>query len=275
MNKLIITKWRQFIAAALADDKKIFQLTIEPEENGSILNHIYIGKVQNVQKNINAAFIDLGNGITGYYSLADNTSHLYVNKKQPGNLHVGDELIVQVCREAVKTKAPVLTGHLEFPGKLAVLTAGLPGIGFSNKIKDNCWKEKMRLYLQEELREDFGIIIRTNGKNASAAQLREEVRQLRQKYDELLKNAQYRSCYSLLCQAPKTFLSGIRNTYSDELEEIITDDQYLYQQIASFCRKNSQKMYINSGFIKIICFPWRNFTVWKKPLRREHQKSLA
>lgn len=241
MNRLIVTKWKQFIATALADDKKIFQLTLEPEEEGSILNNIYIGKVQNIQKNIHAAFIDLGNGITGYYSLDDNSKHLYVNPKQSGRLCAGDELIVQVCREAVKTKAPVLTSHLAFPGKLAVLTVNSPGIGFSSKIKDSHWKEEMRLNLQKEINEDFGIIIRTNAKDASVTELIKEIRQLRQSYERLLENARYRNCYCLLSQAPKSFLSGIRNAYASELHEMITDDDCLYQQIYSFLQEEQPK----------------------------------
>ena len=49
---------------------RITQLVMEPEDSSSLLNDIYIGKVQKVVGNINAAFVDIGDGRTGYYSLS-------------------------------------------------------------------------------------------------------------------------------------------------------------------------------------------------------------
>ena len=53
-----------------------------------------------------------------------------------GKLRVGDEIVVQVERDAVKTKAPVLTGNLNFTGRYIVLTAGKRQLGFSSKLSD-------------------------------------------------------------------------------------------------------------------------------------------
>ena len=60
-------------------DSRCRSLSLEPEESGSLLGNIYIGKVKNIVKNINAAFIDLGGGKTGYYSLSENREHRFTS----------------------------------------------------------------------------------------------------------------------------------------------------------------------------------------------------
>ena len=72
MNKLLITRWGDQILTALTENGKFLSFNLEPAEQTGLLGNIYIGKVKNIVKNINSAFIDLGNGQTGYYSLTDN-----------------------------------------------------------------------------------------------------------------------------------------------------------------------------------------------------------
>lgn len=234
MSKLVITYWNQRICTVLTDGRKPVQLSLEADGGETSLNSIYIGKVQNVVKNINAAFVDIGNGVIGYYSLSDNQRHLFVNPARSGALRNGDEIIVQVAKEAVKTKALGLTGKLTLTGRLAVLKLGGKGIGFSGKITDRKWKEGMRPILAEEVDDGEGLIVRTNGQDASPQELTEEIRALKRRLQKLLEQAPYRSCYSCLFQAPSAFLANIRDSYSWQLEEIITDIPNLYQQIHGF-----------------------------------------
>ena len=123
-------------------DSRCRSLSLEPEESGSLLGNIYIGKVKNIVKNINAAFIDLGGGKTGYYSLSENREHRFTSPlaaagaQEGRTLRQGDEIIVQVSRDAVKTKDPVLSSNLNFTGKYSVVTLGKTQIGVSAKITD-------------------------------------------------------------------------------------------------------------------------------------------
>lgn len=237
MNKLIITQKDQIICTALAEGQKILQLSLEPVRRKAALNSIYIGRVQNIKKNINSAFIDIGEGITGYYSLSDNPRHLHADGTRTTDLKQGDEILVQVARDAVKTKALVLTGRLSFTGRLAVLTAGKNGIGFSSKISDQAFKKRIRERLSQEDMEGFGLIIRTNAKDADEETLMEEIYSLKGEYERIIQKAPFRNCCSLLYQGPASFLTGVRDSYSSQLEEIITDEPNLYEQITAYLEK--------------------------------------
>ncbi len=237
MNKLIITRKDQTVCTALTEGEKILQIGLEPLQEQTALNSIYIGKVQNVKKNIYSAFIDIGGGITGYYSLSDNPWHLHADGTRRKELRQGDEILVQVSRDAVKTKAPVLTGRLSFTGKLAVLTAGKSGIGFSAKITDSAFKTRIRERLSGEEIDGFSLIIRTNAKDAGEEALIAEIRSLKEEYEKVIRIAPFRPCRSLLYQGPAAFLAGIRDSYSSQLDEIVTDVPELYEQIAAYLER--------------------------------------
>ena len=79
MDQLIVTKWKDRSLTALLSDGHCRSLTLESGYE-SLLGNIYIGKVKNVVKNINAAFIDLGGGKTGYFSLAENLSLIHISE---------------------------------------------------------------------------------------------------------------------------------------------------------------------------------------------------
>lgn len=178
MDKLVITRLQGKICTTSVSDRKVTGITLEEEDKASILNNIYIGKVQKVVTGINAAFVDLGVTI-GYYSLDENKEHLFTQQGRNGKLRPGDEILVQVSRDAVKTKAPVLTANLSLPGRFCVLTAGKTGIGFSAKLTDTTWKNQIRKILPEKEFEDFGIIIRTNARSGDPEQILEECRTIK------------------------------------------------------------------------------------------------
>ena len=120
-RKVYITMYKSFQMMALYEDERLVELYADSSEEQSILDRIYIGKVKNIVKNINAAFIDIGS-VEGYYSLKENPLPFYTNGKEAhAALMPGDEVLVQVCRENIKTKAPALTSKISLAGKYIVL----------------------------------------------------------------------------------------------------------------------------------------------------------
>ncbi len=234
MNKLIITRWNGSVITLLQSGKETVSVNIEPEENQSVLGNIYIGKVNHIVKNINAAFVDIGGGQMGYLSLSD-ANILFVDQRPyNGKLRQGDEIIVQVERDAVKTKAPVLTGNLNVTGRYFVLTSGKKQIGFSTKITDQAWKQEMKSYLESRKAEDFGMIVRTNAYKVPKEELESELVQLMDSFKEMLDNAKHRTCYSLLYSSAPSYLTGLRDSLKSSLEAVITDEPDIYEAIKDY-----------------------------------------
>lgn len=222
MNKLVITRWKERILTALVSEKRVLELGLEEED--SILGNIYMGKVKRIVKNLNSAFVDFAQGQTGYYSLEDNPS--------PG-LKEGDEIVVQVARDAVKTKDPVLTSNLNFTGKYAVVTSGKKVIGFSSRITDKEFKERLRPRLEAVTAGEAGVIVRTNAYGMEE-ELLEETRCLMDQYRRIREKAAYRTCYSVLGRAEPEYLKTLKGVLSGSLEEVVTDDPDIYRNVKEY-----------------------------------------
>ena len=227
---MVITRWETRLLTAWFSGKEPLELGIEEET--SILGNIYIGKVSNIIKNLNCAFVNFASDRIGYYSFYDNPVSLFADGKAR-NLKCGDEIIVQVAKDAMKTKDPVLTGNLNFTGKYAVLTAGKTQIGFSSKITDRSWKEEIRPQLEEILGGEAGLIVRTNAYGHSEELFR-ETQLLMEQFHQTKKDASYRTCYSLLRQAEPEYLKSLRGCPQGSLEEIITDQSDVYETIRQY-----------------------------------------
>lgn len=233
LNKLAITRWKGRILTALLTDGVLQELCLE--EDTSILGNIYIGKVKNVVKNLNSAFVDFGEGRTGYYSLAENPVSIHTTGTT-GSLKAGDEIVVQVAKEAVKTKDPVLTANLNFTGKYAVLTAGKTVIGFSAKIGDKEWKDGLKPKLEALTQGKAGLIIRTNAYQVEEEVLMREIRHLMGEYEKVLSDAPYRTCYSLLYQALPSYIGSLNSCPEGTLEAVVTDDEGIYESLRGYAQ---------------------------------------
>lgn len=215
--KRILAQWKGQVINGLWKDGRFLEL--EParrSENGIRLNQIRVARVKNIVKNINAAFLDLGNGVMGYYDL---------DELSAGETPVREEtdLVVQVCAEAVKTKALKLTRKFTMSGKYLVLAWNSGGLRFSGKIRDEQWKKEIREKLEGLAGEGCGWILRTNAYGVPADKIAEEGKKLKEKLESVLVTSETRSCYSLLYNPPEEWICSVRDTYG--LEEILTDSE--------------------------------------------------
>jgi len=239
-NTLVITESRGHILTATLDGGKVSQFQVEAREGTGILGNIYVGKVRNVVKNINAAFVEFGPDMMGYLSLYNNAlpKHTQGKGQKDGRILIGDEIIVQVTREAVKTKPPALTGKINFPGKYLAVVYGESGLGISRKIKGQEKKEMLRDMLDKYVTKEYGIIARTNSANASPEEISEEMHRLLKRYHDIFAAGMHRAPHACLYRAPEGFLTSITDAYETDLEEVITDSPKIHKRIVKYLEEN-------------------------------------
>lgn len=238
-RKLIITNWNDHVLTSVLENGEIveFHCSKEDEKNEAVLGNIYVGKVKNIVPNIGAAFIEIAKGVECYYAVAENKNPIFTQKIGKKPLCIGDELLVQVSKEAVKTKVPTVSSNLNFTGKYAVLTTGDTRIGISSKLpKDS--REYFQNLASAYQSDAYGFIIRTNAKEVSAEVVKMELQQLIQEYENLVHVANTRVCYSSLKKAPKQYLSELKNIYQDGLTEILIEDSALYDEVAQYLHQH-------------------------------------
>jgi ribonuclease G len=206
--------------------------------------------VKNIVKNINAAFVEIADGIICYYSLSENKKHHFLQPTERDTLVQGDEILVQVSRESVKTKQPTVTGNLNFAGKYLVLTSGKRGIGISNKIRDPECTERLRAFAKSVIRPEFGLIMRTNAESASEEEILAEAKLLIARYDAVMQKAAYRNVFQLIYEAPDGYLALIRDQKQTCISEIVTDQPDVYEAAVNYLKETGEEHKIVQFFGK-------------------------
>lgn len=272
-EELIVTKREQHILTVRLMDGQIGQIQADPMGQDSILGNIYVGKVRNIVKNIHAAFVEFQKGQMGYLSLDTSCIPIHTDGApfHAGRVLIGDEIIVQVSGEAVKTKPPTLSGKIELTGKYVVLSSvgeclqTMPDasvlhrsgkeeldtegaeeqtdtnrqpVRVSKKIQDNKKRAELRELLTTYCTPEYGFVVRTNCSLASEEIIRQEAENLIRCYQRITTYGKHKAQFSVLRQSPGGYLSQIRDSYQNRLTRIITDDDDLYQNIQEFLSEN-------------------------------------
>ena len=242
-SKLIITKKDKSIVSASFEGKDMVQVSLNTTEEDGILGNIYLGKVKNIIKNINAAFVEISEGKMCYYSMGENRYPILARDpesplEKPGlqevKVKVGDELIVQVSKEDVKTKAPVVSSNLNFTGKFAALTYGKSAVGVSSKILDEKERKRLKAIAKRYQHSEYGFILRTNAAYVPEEKIAAEMERLIEAYENIRRFGIHQSRFTLLSSTPPNYLCDIRDSYTDNVSEFITDDQQLFQNMKQY-----------------------------------------
>lgn len=246
LSKLVISamevKGRECVICCLAEEGQVMELRLEPLGKRSTLGNIYMGQVENLASNIQAAFVQIAPGERCYFPLSEAEHVIYASgRKGNSALRPGDEILVQVSRDAMKGKLPAVTSNLNFTGKYLVLTTGEKKFGLSNKL---CKDDRSRLskWLEEEANrpeKEYGLIVRTNAADASKEEIVRELAYLRQQYIKTVVNGRSRTCFSQLYETEPFYMEAVRDVYSRDLEEIVTDVPEIRDRIAGYLEEIS------------------------------------
>ena len=153
MSEIIISEYLNTpVVTAFIGNKMEYLSFVRDNE----LGNIYVAKVDHIVKNINAAFVRYGKDKTGYLPLKNITGACVINRKftSDDTLKHGDDVIVQVESEAVKTKKTKLTTNLSVSDNYVAVTLGKYGVGSSIKLSDD-----IRTFLSDKIKEDYENIM--------------------------------------------------------------------------------------------------------------------
>jgi ribonuclease G len=211
-----------------AYDDNCLELTYTTNGSSDYVGNIYVGHVENIVANIDAAFVRFKSDSSnvkeniGYLDLKDVVPASVVSRNFEDNpkLRNGDIVLVQVKKPAVKTKQVVLTTKLSISGRYSAVTLGQKGTGCSKKLSEENRKDiiailKHDFSIKNRLSDEYGLIARTecegllDKKNSQSKDdntleanpfsvVREEVDILCDKIDELLKIGATRSVATCL-----------------------------------------------------------------------------
>lgn len=212
------------------DQNRLVECRVDDRKD-SFVGSIYVARVDNLLPGLQAAFVNIGDRIC-YYSLRENPEPVFLRRARPDRMTVGDEILVQIEKDAIKTKEPVARGVLQLGGRYGVVMYPEAGIFFSRKIADEAFRTSMRKALRHKLPQHMGVLLRTNAADAPTDRVLEEIRSLADQIRELTAHAAYRNAGARLWSPLPEYLRTLRDLPVSGTEEIVTDDKELYQEIS-------------------------------------------
>lgn len=244
--RYVVTKYRDGVLSFISDamtckmESVVFTHSDENMDDAKI-GDIFVAKVKNVARQINAAFIDYAPNKKGYLPIRTDYVPLITNRRYDGRILPGDEIIVQLEKEAVRTKEPVFTTNLSLAGKYSVVSCGNTYKGISRKCS-KIEKELLRTAIPEET--DYGVVIRTNAVSLLQTSettdtkdmlqpIRDEIRYLNDKMVTLIQDGLHRTCYSRIWKNAPSYLTNMRDE-GIVYQQIIADDQQIYNEMKDF-----------------------------------------
>ena len=227
---------------------------LKPLDSGSGVGNIYVGRVENVVKNINAAFIEIEDKQKCYYSIQDNKAPIFFNEKNNPAICQGDRILVKVTTEPLKTKPAKVSSKIELTGNYAVVSNDVKGVHISKKIKSNETiseiKKRVADILIQKQREaiektgydylsNFGIILRSGCADADTDDIIKDVNALCNEYTDMLRKAVFSKFYTLVHKDRPEYIEEIVHLSGKDRVEVITDIPDIYNELETYLPRNS------------------------------------
>ena len=122
---------------AFVDEKSsLTEFRIERINRKSLVEGVFQGRVVRVEKGMNAAFLDIGIG-----------ENVFLNR--PGEAHEGENILVQVSRNAGGGKPPQVRKRIEVTGRYVVYLPDESGVRWPSNLKFGRHREMLEVDLAE------------------------------------------------------------------------------------------------------------------------------
>lgn len=268
IRELVLHANSKGVEIALLENKKLVEYHLDVYENdGCSAGNIYLGKIKKLNPALNAAFVDIGHEKDAFIHYSDLSPYIKCIKafslnarntdststsleefsnepliKKDGKIEdvfsKGDMLMLEVAKEAISTKGPRMTCEISLPGRYVVLTPFNTSIGISKKINNETERQRLTDICVRHTPKCFGIIVRTNSLNVSEEELVKDINLLHNKWKRLVKNMYEQQKPIRIHKEINKSFSLLRDLLNDSFEQIITDDENLFEELKNYIEEN-------------------------------------
>ncbi len=239
MLELVINKEKKLKTIMLVENGILVEKHDEHEHQRRLEGNIYLGKVVNVLKGMQVAFIDIGENRNSLIKLHDVLPKVDItkNNKIPvtsieKELKVGDNILIQIKKDGTANKGAKVSKHINLPGRFAVLMPNCEIITVSQKIENSEERQRLIDIAKKTLKPNMGVILRTSCENVSEEMIKKDIEELEKKWLQIKKKAEQTDKIPMLIYDNEAL---IRRTVMDiidrNLEKIIVNDKEIYNNI--------------------------------------------
>jgi len=245
------------VRIAILEERELVELLIEREDSRHTVGDIYYGRVTAVIPGIQAAFVDIGQEKAAFLHVSDVTTgaidpelldeeDLEVDRGRRDKdrelppienlLKKGQDIIVQVRKEAIGTKGPRISSELSLPGRYAVLMPGSDHIGVSKKIEDRRERSRLKAIVKQHRPPGAAIIVRTAGEGVAEEQLRDDIKYLEKLWKDIREKSERAAPPAIIHEDVDLTIFALRDLFSENVESIIIDNKEEYLRLNAYLK---------------------------------------
>ncbi len=250
MQEDILINWSpQETRVAVVENGAVQELHVERTYERGLVGNIYLGKVARVLPGMQSAFIDIGLERAAFLHVADvwhppaEGETLSASRAAQPQIPIekqvfeGQSLMVQVIKDPIGTKGARLSTQISIAGRLLVFLPQDDHVGVSQKIPLE-QRDELRTRLQTLVGEQGGgFILRTNGEDASDAELADDIAYLRKTWTRI-KEASLRLAPKSLLHLDLNLLQRVlRDLVGESTQSIRVDSGEQFEALRAFGRE--------------------------------------
>ena len=265
-REIIINVEKLETRVAVLENGRLEEFMVEHPEEERLVGSVFKGRIQNLQNDLQAAFIDIGlekNAFLHYWDMTPDADALLDDDDDPKDrkekkggrkssrlseqeiarrFPVGSEIVVQVTKGPISTKGPRVTANLSIPGRYLVMMPGTKIRGVSKKIGDADERKRLKKILDRlPLPENCGIVVRTVGQGASARAFARDLRGLVSVWNEMQGNVKNLRTPCCIFQEPDLCERVIRDWLTEDVDSIVIDDPATYESMREIASRISRR----------------------------------
>lgn len=231
---------------AVVENGMLQELFLERDRRRGLVGNIYKGRVCRVLPGMEAAFVDIGLERAAFLHVSDVQGAFRNDADSPERrslqinelLHTGQELVVQVVKDAIGTKGARLTTHISIPSRYLVLLSNSDAMGISVKIDDETERQRLKEVVNTFRTEfDGGYIVRTAAEGTESWALRADMQFLQRLWEAIQDRAERAIPGDAIYEDLSQELRVLRDFVGTQVEKVRVDSHEGFVRLKSFAEK--------------------------------------
>ena len=247
---------------AVVENGRVEEFQVEHPMEERLVGCIFKGRIQNLEHDLQAAFVDIGlkkNAFLHYWDMIPDEEAGLADEEDEGRqssrrrrisnediakrFPPGSEIVVQVTKGPIGTKGPRVTANLSLPGRYLVMMPSAKSTrGVSRKIADA--KERLRLKKildRLPLPPGVGIIVRTVGAGANQRAFCRDLRNILDVWGQLQNNIKTLRAPACVYSEPDLVERVVRDWLTEDIDRVTIDDEDAYNRIREVAGRISRR----------------------------------
>ena len=230
--------------------RDVAELYIERRGRRSIVGNIYKGKVDNVLPGMEAAFVDIGLERNGFLHVDEIVlpGGEQAPKRGRGSgrrinelIKPGQEILVQVVKDPLKTKGARLSMNVSIAGRYLVFAPTGSGVGVSRRLSDS-ERDRLRKMVDRTYKGPGGLIVRTAAHGAKKSDFVREIGYLQALNGVLEKRAGQSKAPAMVFQEADLPVRVLRDVFLSEFERAIIDSEKQFERVTHFFQRTAPEL---------------------------------